>query len=79
MTNLWDADISMTSAASTLHSLGSLVEPSENAPLDITIFVSCYNESPYICGTFDTICAAADEAGLRFEIIAIDDGSRDNS
>jgi len=76
---LWDADIDMTAAASKLHSAALLVDPSGGAPLDVTIFVSCYNESSYISGTLDTICEAMDAVGLSFEVIVIDDGSRDNS
>jgi glycosyltransferase involved in cell wall biosynthesis len=43
------------------------------------VFVSCYNEADYIIDTLDTIRRAAQEAGLRCEIIVIDDVSRDNS
>lgn len=75
----WDADIDMTTAAAKLHNTARLTNPAADAPLDITVFVSCYNESAYISKTLDTICAAMDEVGLRFEILVIDDGSRDNS
>jgi len=33
----------------------------------------------YIVDTLDTVCAAAREVDLSFEVIVIDDGARDNS
>ena len=79
MNNLWDADIAMTTAAQKLHSTAQLTDPVGVNALDITIFVSCYNESRYICATLDIICEALDEVGLSFEILVIDDGSKDDS
>jgi glycosyltransferase involved in cell wall biosynthesis len=75
----WDGDITMSRRAAELHDQLSLTVPYDDAPLDLTIFVSCYNEAPYIVGTLDTVRSAADEVGLNYEIIVIDDGSRDNS
>jgi glycosyltransferase involved in cell wall biosynthesis len=75
----WRADICMSEAARQLHDSGRLTDPSGAAPIDLTIFISCYNEAPYIIGTLDTVREAAHETGISFEIIVIDDGSRDNS
>lgn len=75
----WGADITMSDGARQLHDAGRLTDPSGASPIDLTVFVSCYNEAPYIIGTLDTVRAAAHEAGLSFEIIVIDDGSRDES
>jgi dolichol-phosphate mannosyltransferase len=75
----WSADIALSEGARQLHDSGRLTDPSGAAPIDLTIFISCYNEAPYIIGTLDTVREAAHEAGISFEIIVIDDGSRDNS
>lgn len=71
--------IFMSEAARALHSEGELLAPGADAPIDITIFVSCYNEAEFIVDTLDTIIEAFDGSGLSFEIIVIDDVSRDNS
>jgi cellulose synthase/poly-beta-1,6-N-acetylglucosamine synthase-like glycosyltransferase len=75
----WEAEIVMTVAAGQLHDAAHLTHPYDRSLIDLTVFVSCYNEAPYIIGTLDSVCAAAREAGLSFEIIVIDDGSSDNS
>ena len=69
----------MTAASARLHTPESLTAPSSDAPLDLTVFVSCYNESEYIEKTLDVICESITEVGLSFEIIVIDDVSKDNS
>jgi glycosyltransferase involved in cell wall biosynthesis len=48
-------------------------------PIDITIFVSCYNESAFIADTLDNITGALQEVGCTYEIIVVDDCSKDNS
>ncbi len=75
----WAGDITMSRRAMELHDPLSLTAPYEDASLDLTVFVSCYNEAPYIVGTLDTIRSSAAEVGLNYEIIVIDDASRDNS
>jgi glycosyltransferase involved in cell wall biosynthesis len=47
--------------------------------LDLTIFVPCYNESKRIQGTLTTIMAAHKGGSLNYEVIVVDDGSRDNT
>ncbi len=69
----------MTVAAAQLRAGSSTTQPYANAPIDLTYFVSCYNEAEHITETLDTICGAARALGLSFEVLVIDDGSRDNS
>jgi glycosyltransferase involved in cell wall biosynthesis len=74
-----DAEITMTEASARERQPEHMTDPYESSPIDLTIFVSCYNESDYIVNTLDTVCAAANEAGHSFEVIVIDDRSKDNS
>ncbi|HWR98194.1 MAG TPA: glycosyltransferase family 2 protein [Candidatus Methanoperedens sp.] len=46
---------------------------------EITVVITCYNEAEFIGDTIDTVVAALRRAGRDFEIIVIDDCSRDNS
>src|SRR6266513_2656709 len=76
----FSAEISMTPAAEQLHSRTELLEPSQNAPLDLTVLISCYNEKLYIIDTIETVLSALEEAGgINYEVIIIDDCSSDNS
>jgi glycosyltransferase involved in cell wall biosynthesis len=75
----WDAEIVMGPAAREFQDAGHLTSPYDEDPLDLTVFVSCYNEADYIIDTLQTIGSAAREVGLRHEIIVVDDGSTDNS
>lgn len=73
-------EVVMTPAAALLHDRQAVLGPGRQAPLDVTIFVSCYNEELYIVGTINTIVAALTEVGgISYEIIVIDDHSRDRS
>ena len=76
---LWDGDITISEASRLERESAYLTNPYEPHAIDLTIFVSCYNEAPLIATTLDTVCAAAHEAGLSFEAIVIDDGSTDDS
>ncbi|MGE3303385.1 MAG: glycosyltransferase [Hyphomonadaceae bacterium] len=74
------ADIVMTPRAAALHDAKALAAPGQEAPLDLTIFVSCYNESEFIVDTLKAIKTAIEKVGgLSYEIIVIDDVSKDNS
>jgi len=75
----WEADFVISRAAAQLHDPQRLAAPYDEAALDLTVVVSCYNEAPYIIGTLDAVRSAAAEAGLAYEIIVIDDASRDDS
>jgi glycosyltransferase involved in cell wall biosynthesis len=77
--HFWEADFVISLAAAALHDPQLMSAPYDEAALALTVFVSCYNEAPYIIGTLDAVRAAATEAGLAYEIIVIDDGSRDES
>jgi len=80
MTRLFPAEVTMTLAAARLHEGESILDPGQQAPLDLTVFVSCYNEQDYIVDTIETIRDALNEVGgIRYEIIVVDDCSRDRS
>lgn len=79
-TRLWDADVVMTSSARKHHTPESITSVYEGYPLDLTLFVSCYNEEKYITNTLNTIAQVMRELpSLSYEIIIIDDVSKDNS
>jgi glycosyltransferase involved in cell wall biosynthesis len=79
-TSPFAAEVAMTPAAAQFHNSATVLAPEQEATLDLTIFVSCYNEEAYITSTLNTIRAALPEAGnLSYEIIVIDDCSRDGS
>jgi glycosyltransferase involved in cell wall biosynthesis len=79
-TELFPADVTMTPAARQLHEAADVVAPGLQGPLDLTIFISCYNEQEFIADTIGTVCAALDEIGtVSYELIVVDDRSRDNS
>ena len=75
----WAANVTLSPAAEAFHTSSAIVSPYDVDPLDLTLFVSCYNESEYIVETLDMIIDVAERAGLRYEIIVIDDNSKDNS
>ena len=80
MTSLFSSDVIMTRAAERLHSADDVAAPGQRAPLDLTVFISCYNEGQYIVATIQTVRDALDEIGsISYEIIVIDDRSKDDS
>jgi glycosyltransferase involved in cell wall biosynthesis len=46
---------------------------------DITLFVSCYNERDFVVATLETVRRAMTGLGLTYDIVIIDDASRDGS
>jgi glycosyltransferase involved in cell wall biosynthesis len=74
-----DAKVVMTPRAAELHTADSVLTPGSDCPIDLTVFVSCYNEAPYIIRTLDTLRAALAELKFSYEIIVIDDCSKDGS
>jgi glycosyltransferase involved in cell wall biosynthesis len=46
---------------------------------DITVIVTCYNEEPLIADTLANVTAALEETGCSYEVLVVDDLSRDNS
>jgi glycosyltransferase involved in cell wall biosynthesis len=47
--------------------------------IDITVAVSCYNEEDLIAATLDSVVDALTDIGRLYEIVVVDDASRDNS
>jgi glycosyltransferase involved in cell wall biosynthesis len=71
--------LTLSRAASQYHSEADLLDPTASASLDLTAFVSCYNEAALIVRTLDEVRAALAALPIRFEIIVIDDCSTDDS
>ena len=70
----------MTPKAAETHTAAELAMPAHNSNIDLSIFVSCYNESEFIVQTLDAIRQALRTVGkVSYEIIVIDDVSKDNS
>jgi glycosyltransferase involved in cell wall biosynthesis len=55
------------------------MEHSDREPLDLTVFVACYNEADNIRGTLDEVVSAMKELGCSYEVLVIDDASADGS
>jgi glycosyltransferase involved in cell wall biosynthesis len=73
-------EVALTPAAAELHDPSLVIAPGSSAPIDLTVFISCYNEEPYIIGTINTVRAAlAELKHLSYELILIDDCSSDRS
>lgn len=47
--------------------------------IDITFLITCYNEEEYIIDSIETVINALLDVGCSYEIIVIDDVSKDNS
>lgn len=77
--HFWDADVTLSDSAQKIHRSEAICSPYDGNPLDLTIFVSCYNEEEYIYETLSTITKAMEIVGKSYEIIVIDDGSKDKS
>jgi len=74
------AEVTMTPAAALLHQAQDVMTPGRQAPVDLTVFISCYNEAEYIVATIETVREALNEIGnLSYEIIVVDDCSKDRS
>lgn len=50
-----------------------------SGPVDLTIYVPCYNEERLIAKTLGTICDALSRFSFSYEILVFDDGSKDRS
>jgi len=71
-TVLFPADVTMTPAAQKLHAAEDVVAPGQQAPLDLTVFISCYNEQEFIVKTIATVRDALNEIGtISYEIIVV--------
>jgi glycosyltransferase involved in cell wall biosynthesis len=51
----------------------------QDQPLDVTVVLPCYNERGHVLDEIERISAALDASGLRYEVLAIDDGSTDGT
>lgn len=73
-------EFTLSDAAARQHSQAELLDPgARGLALDLTAFVSCYNEAAFILQTLEDIRLALREVGLSFEIIVVDDCSSDGS
>ena len=72
-------EFTLSDAARALHDQESLDPAAAPAPVELTAFVSCYNEAGIIEQTLEEVRLALREAVPSFEIIVIDDCSRDDS
>lgn len=46
---------------------------------DLTVVITCYNESAFIGRTLETVVGALEASGTNWEVVVIDDCSRDGS
>ena len=51
----------------------------EDEPLDVTVVLPCFNERGHVLDEVVRITAALEASGLRYEVLAIDDGSTDGT
>jgi glycosyltransferase involved in cell wall biosynthesis len=51
----------------------------EQPQIDITVLITCYNEEPYILDTIENVVGALQDAGGSYEVIVVDDVSKDHS
>lgn len=72
-------DVFLSQAAAEIHDVAALLGDDHGDPLDLTIYVSCYNEQNYIVQTLDTIRIALQPLNLTYETVVIDDASTDGS
>jgi glycosyltransferase involved in cell wall biosynthesis len=74
------AEVTMSPAAAELHRPEDVLSPNQLTPVDLTIFISCYEEEALITSTLDAVREALGMVeGLTYELIVIDDCSRDRS
>lgn len=77
--DFWKADIVLSAAAQNIHTPETITAPYDRNPIDLTIFISCYNEEDFIGDTLISIVEAMKSLALEYEIIVIDDCSKDRS
>ncbi|MGI5183846.1 glycosyltransferase family 2 protein [Dactylosporangium sp. CA-152071] len=56
---------------------GGSVPARSSSSLDVTVVLPCYNEQAHVRQEIERICAALDESGYTYELLAIDDASTD--
>lgn len=78
--DFFDGEAVFSASAARYHTPELVTDPYHGAPVELTVFVSCYNESAYIVNTLNTLREALKQAGVKsYEIVVIDDVSKDNS
>lgn len=77
--DFWDGAVSMTKAARKLHAAADITSPYAAARLDITVFVPCHDAEAGIVQTLETVVEAMGVVGNSYEILVIDDASKDRS
>lgn len=75
----WDAAVTLSASAEKHHSAAAIADPYAGNPIDLTIFVSCYNEEQFIVDTLNTVVEAMKTVKISYEILVIDDCSEDRS
>ena len=53
--------------------------PTDTDPPEVSVVLPCYNERDHVELEVKRIRTALEEAGLRFELICVDDGSTDGT
>jgi glycosyltransferase involved in cell wall biosynthesis len=76
MATLQRDEFLLTPAAAAVYGNG---RPGEDERFDLTFFVSCYNEQDFIVDTLDAVREAARPFAWTYELVVIDDASRDGS
>jgi glycosyltransferase involved in cell wall biosynthesis len=77
--NFWDAAVTVSTAAESYYDTKTTWSPYDNNPLALTILISCYNEEEYIEKTLAAVVEAMRIVNKTYEIIVIDDSSKDRS
>lgn len=75
----WEGSVALSASAQKYYGAGGITSPYEGSPLELTVFVSCYNEDKYIINTLETITEAMRIVDGKYEIIVVDDASKDRS
>jgi glycosyltransferase involved in cell wall biosynthesis len=55
------------------------LDPQPSPPCDITFFIACYNEEGGIVNTLDTLLSALRELTISYDIVVVDDASKDRT
>jgi polyisoprenyl-phosphate glycosyltransferase len=66
------------SAATDIEAVTRQEAPDQVAPY-VSVILPCYNEEGHVIAEVERICAAMDESGYSYELLAIDDASTDET
>ncbi len=77
--DFWEGPVALSASAQKIYDAAAITSPYDKNPLDLTIFVSCYNEEKYIVATLEAVIDAMRVVNKSYEIIVIDDASKDRS